>query len=530
MPGLNEQAYELAQSKCQVQRTDQVFLIRFTGEVFPEYELYLSKLNFYRQRQWSCLVTGKHGLTYEEAVTSEQKSKAPGGQFPAIYEEPVIRLIHHSTHKLDDLSGRIAAHFRDSFVCGEEVLGTKNGMPTPCRVVAVHEAPAVEGMEASVFDTQYDVQWVADGQLSGESVRMPRTDLFRKKPVVTKPMLKAWIAEVAACENVQGVKGITCIWRANDEYIDKFNLALDLPTEMKQKLKKAEQRKQQQANKASNKAALTKAAEQQAIKDQAAAIAAAAFAQAPQEAEKEAKPAAESTLSVKEQAAAIAAAAFAQAPQEHEQAHEQQEYLDDEEDSIPEQEEEASEPEVKSTKRKRVPVPRPSMGTPANPETLEEVEQRLQPGSVKHAIFQVLKNYGAKGRSVGKIVEEMAKKGLREFSTARNAKSSVASTCAHDTAFARVAPGTFALRAVPGVVEVPPSTPGTKATPVEREEEEPEEPVIKPAPRFAKFDRNNFKCTRCLKVSSLTAQPCRPVWHLHLWSRLYRSMLFCAPQ
>ena len=68
--------------------------------------------------------------------------------------------------------------------------------------------------------------------------------------------------------------------------------------------------------------------------------------------------------------------------------------------------------------------------------------------------FQVLRNYGPKGRSVGKIVEEMSKKGLREFSSARNAKSSVASTCAHDTAFARVAPGTFALRAVPGVVEV----------------------------------------------------------------------------
>ncbi len=69
-------------------------------------------------------------------------------------------------------------------------------------------------------------------------------------------------------------------------------------------------------------------------------------------------------------------------------------------------------------------------------------------------VVQVLRNYGPKGRSVGKIVEEMSKKGLRDFSSARNAKSSVASTCAHDTAFARVAPGTFALRAVPGVVEV----------------------------------------------------------------------------
>lgn len=66
----------------------------------------------------------------------------------------------------------------------------------------------------------------------------------------------------------------------------------------------------------------------------------------------------------------------------------------------------------------------------------------------------MLKNHGHKGQSVGRIVEEMSKRGLRDFSSARNAKSSVASTCAHDTAFARVAPGTFALRAVPGVVEV----------------------------------------------------------------------------
>lgn len=62
---------------------------------------------------------------------------------------------------------------------------------------------------------------------------------------------------------------------------------------------------------------------------------------------------------------------------------------DDEEDDGPEEEEEASEPEMRVAKRKRVPVPRPSAGTPVKPESLEEVEQRLQPGSVKHAIFQV---------------------------------------------------------------------------------------------------------------------------------------------
>lgn len=32
---------------------------------------YLAQLNFYRQRVWSCHVTGRGGLTFEEALTSE---------------------------------------------------------------------------------------------------------------------------------------------------------------------------------------------------------------------------------------------------------------------------------------------------------------------------------------------------------------------------------------------------------------------------------------------------------------------------
>ena len=62
---------------------------------------------------------------------------------------------------------------------------------------------------------------------------------------------------------------------------------------------------------------------------------------------------------------------------------------DEEEDEGAQQEEDSDEADRRPAKRKRVPVPRPSIGTPAKAESLEEVEQRLQPGSVKHAIFQV---------------------------------------------------------------------------------------------------------------------------------------------
>ena len=69
-------------------------------------------------------------------------------------------------------------------------------------------------------------------------------------------------------------------------------------------------------------------------------------------------------------------------------------YDDDEEDEevddgAKQEEEDSDEAGRRAPKRKRMPVPRPTAGTPAKAESLEEVEQRLQPGSVKHAIFQV---------------------------------------------------------------------------------------------------------------------------------------------
>ncbi len=32
--------------------------------------------------------------------------------------------------------------------------------------------------------------------------------------------------------SVQGVKGVACIWRANEDFVDKYNLALELPTDL----------------------------------------------------------------------------------------------------------------------------------------------------------------------------------------------------------------------------------------------------------------------------------------------------------
>ena len=79
---------------------------------------------------------------------------------------------------------------------------------SPTQVLCNTSAPDPVAMcgsagEVNVFDTRYDIQWVVDGRLTGDPINLPRTELFRKKPVVTKPIIKAWLPEVATCETIQ---------------------------------------------------------------------------------------------------------------------------------------------------------------------------------------------------------------------------------------------------------------------------------------------------------------------------------------
>ena len=83
-----------------------VFQIRFTGEVFSLYDDYIERLNYYRERVWSCSRTGKSNLSFEEALVSERHAIAAVEQFPEYFHEKALRLIHHSTSGAHVAGGR----------------------------------------------------------------------------------------------------------------------------------------------------------------------------------------------------------------------------------------------------------------------------------------------------------------------------------------------------------------------------------------------------------------------------------------
>lgn len=75
-PLLHGQPYEVSQAiPPGSAQNSSVFVIRLTGEVIATYEEYTEKQELYRSRVWTCARTGLQGLTYEEALKSEQNKE-----------------------------------------------------------------------------------------------------------------------------------------------------------------------------------------------------------------------------------------------------------------------------------------------------------------------------------------------------------------------------------------------------------------------------------------------------------------------
>jgi len=102
----------------------EVWIISFTREVFTSYEHFITKFRMYLEPQWTCRYTGKSGLTYEEALKSEEDAikKLRGFAFTPAQIEHICRVIHHSVRGTEALVDQIYRDFNDTLFVGQSVL------------------------------------------------------------------------------------------------------------------------------------------------------------------------------------------------------------------------------------------------------------------------------------------------------------------------------------------------------------------------------------------------------------------------
>ncbi|CAD6892302.1 unnamed protein product [Tilletia controversa] len=121
---LRRKQVELVKRPVQLEGHDpDVFYLAATGEIFPDYESYTTRLSFYNQRLFQCELTGRSGLTFFEALLSENQELARlVRDFPDILKGPVLKSANFAiVGRLDQLVDNIYERFHNRFFPGDEV-------------------------------------------------------------------------------------------------------------------------------------------------------------------------------------------------------------------------------------------------------------------------------------------------------------------------------------------------------------------------------------------------------------------------
>lgn len=116
----------------------EVWYLKFTNEVFTNYESYINKLSLYHQPIWECEATGKMNLTYEQALESERSEHDRAEfKFCQALRVHILNRIKFQTVRLDALVDDVYHYFKRHFVEGEIVQCTLNNYNYYARIIEV---------------------------------------------------------------------------------------------------------------------------------------------------------------------------------------------------------------------------------------------------------------------------------------------------------------------------------------------------------------------------------------------------------
>ncbi|KAF7162981.1 hypothetical protein CNMCM5623_008046 [Aspergillus felis] len=237
-----------------------VWVIPETNEVFTNYEPYLQRMDFYKQKRFICEITGHSGLTFFEALRSEmEESREVNSAFPDALKEPILRRIQFSTvSRVDNLvdeiyevSNRRVAddvhldlpsfrpadnwqEFKQDFYPGEPVLilledNTRlHGMIRDKANFAEQRYP-----DGTLKTPAYATYLVKVLDRPNEEALLDQDHITRDRKTFTKQMLRAFIKNNVTRESWNGAP-----WLVKPSIAEEYKIPTDVPKNLHQGTKK----------------------------------------------------------------------------------------------------------------------------------------------------------------------------------------------------------------------------------------------------------------------------------------------------
>ncbi|KAJ3040749.1 hypothetical protein HDV00_010506 [Rhizophlyctis rosea] len=243
----------------------EVFQIRFTGEIFDNYDDYYKRYNYYRKPVFACEKTGKLNLTFEEALESEKEARRRVQEkFPDVWRKPACERIHYSILKLNPLVDDLYEFFRAHIYPGEIVIIEQDDESYLARVLAQvpnkemngstsdSDEPEEEGpyFKVDVVDEELEPVMeerdeAGDGQEERQlSYVLPASQIKRDRQVLSKMNFKKFLREVATKDVWIGAP-----WIVRAELVQRYGLSMDPPADVAKIYKQRSEPKQRSPKK-----------------------------------------------------------------------------------------------------------------------------------------------------------------------------------------------------------------------------------------------------------------------------------------
>ncbi|XP_024124234.1 bromodomain adjacent to zinc finger domain protein 1A [Oryzias melastigma] len=202
MPLLHRKAFIRQKPPADLRPDEEVFLCKITHEIFRTYDEFFERTILCNSLVWSCALTGRAGLTYLEAVESEQRARQSLRSFPRALLVPLLHLaaLSHRS-RLVELCEDVYAFVKDRFFPGEVVeVSRRNGVRHMCEILEVHSpyssangvAPAnrATGTNGHANPAQIDTIVISDSDEEDDAFQSPVVHAKGKKKPLSPSVFK----------------------------------------------------------------------------------------------------------------------------------------------------------------------------------------------------------------------------------------------------------------------------------------------------------------------------------------------------
>ncbi|XP_057200639.1 bromodomain adjacent to zinc finger domain protein 1A isoform X3 [Triplophysa rosa] len=197
MPLLHKKPFVRQKPPADLRPDEEVFLCKVTHEIFRTYDEFFERTILCNSLVWSCAVTGKPGLTYQEALDSERKARQNLQNFPA---ELMVPLLHLTalTHRvrLHEICDDVYTYVKERFFPGEMVdVVSRSGARQHCKILEVipphsngtvngHVKHHIEGDSIVISDSDEETKVTSPKTPNGRKKAMsPSLFKYKVQPV-----------------------------------------------------------------------------------------------------------------------------------------------------------------------------------------------------------------------------------------------------------------------------------------------------------------------------------------------------------